>query len=310
MNSLNKLSVLFFLLLAGVLTSCSSGPKETDIVNSRKNRAAELTDFGNKYYNDGKYEQSLVFFNLSLEENIASDFEPGIIKSNNSIGKVYLNLNDTETAEKYFLAAYDLSEKIKDKNLIIVSSNNLGELYLQTEDFRKAEKMLDKAFAAADSGSEESAVILHNLGISYKKQDDFDKALSRFNQAVKINIALKEHSRLAANYYMIASIYSKREDYNQAESFLLKALDEDKIIENSYGIGKDFKAIGIVLEKKGDTEAAYSYFMKSYMVFDVLKSRNDTVEVLEKLKNLAAELKREKDAAFFSARLDSLINRS
>ena len=298
-TNLTIYTVLLFLLF-----SCSSAPKETDIVNSRKNKAAELTEFGNSYYSEGKYDQALVFFNLALEENIASDNEPGIIKSNNSAGKAYLYTDKLEMAEKSFKKAYEMSLKINDRDLRTVSSNNLGELYIRTGEYKKAEGMLEKAFDSAGTNSEEAAVILHNLGITLKKNKDYSKALSRFNQSAKINNSNKKHANLAANYYMIASIHSKKESYDNAESFLLKALEEDKLVENSYGIGKDFKALAIVMEKKGDTESAYGYFLKSYMVFDVLKIRPEIAAVLKKLKNTASQLERVKDSAYFASELE------
>ncbi len=124
----NKRITLFALLIfsAAVFISCSSAPKETDIVNDRKNKAAELTDFGNSYYANGEYTQALVFFKLALDENVASDNEPGIIKSCNSAGKAAMNADDMESAEKYFLRALNISEKLNDKNFRSVSSNNLG----------------------------------------------------------------------------------------------------------------------------------------------------------------------------------------
>ena len=298
---------LFALLTSAVflIISCSSAPKETDVVNSRKNKAAELTDFGNSYYENGEYKQALVFFRLALDENIAADYEEGIIKSCNSAGKAALNLGENESAEKYFLQALNLSEKLEDKNFRTVSSNNLGEFYFMTGDYKKAEKMFENAFASADTNSVESAVILHNLGRVFIKEEDYSKALSRFSQSAKINNAEKKHAELAANYYMIASVHSKKESYDNAESFLLKALEEDKIVENSFGIGKDFKALGIVNEKKGSLETAYGYYLKSYMVFDVLKNNSEIKEVLIKLSETAATLGREKDSAYFSSVLEN-----
>ncbi len=297
----------FILILSAFLLmfSCSSAPKETDVVNSRKNKAAELTDFGNNYYAEGKYDQALVFFKLALDENIASDNEPGIAMSCNSAGKSSLNLDDTESAEKYFLQALSISEKLNDTKLRTVSSNNLGELYIRTGEYKKASEMLEKAFASAGTDSLEAAVILHNMGIAYKKDGDYTKALSRFSHSAKINQAEKKHAELAANYYMSASVYSKNKNYDNAESFLLKALEEDKIVENSFGIGKDFKALGIVNEKKGNLETAYGYYLKSYMVFDVLKNKPEIKELLGKLSETAATLGREKDSAYFSSALEN-----
>ncbi len=309
MKKYNTLPAVLLFLTAAVFISCSSAPKETDVVNSRKNRAAELTDFGNSYYANGEYSQALVFFRLALDENIASDNEPGIIRSCNSAGRASMDLENYEDAEKYFLQALSLSEKLEDRTFRTISANNLGDLYLRTEKYKKAEEMFDKSFASAETGSPEAAVILHNLGrIALKNGEDYDKALSRFSQSAKINLAEKKHAELAANYYMTASVYSKMESYDNAESYLLKALEEDKIVENSFGIGKDFKALGIVNEKKGNIETAYGYYLKSYMVFDVLKNMAEIKELLEKLTVISKELGMEKDSSYFASVLEKYTN--
>ena len=305
MTKKNKPLIALLVTSVFFIISCSSAPKETDVVNSRKNRAAELTEFGNNYSANGDYRQALVFFKLALDENIAADYEPGIIKSCNSAGNAALNTGETENAEKYFLQALSLSEKIDDRKSRSISSNNLGELYLRTGNYKKAEEMLEQAFAAADTKSIESAAILYNLGIALKKEEEYSKALSRFSQSAQINEAHKKHAELAANYYMIASIHSKEKSYENAESFLLKALEEDKIVENTLGIGQVQKALGIVNEKKGNLETAYGYYLKSYMVFDVLKNNSELKELLSKLSQTASILGREKDAAYFSSVLEN-----
>ena len=297
----------FILIVSAFLLmfSCSSAPKETDIINARKNKAAELTDFGNNYYAEGKYDQALVFFKLALDENIASDNEPGIAMSCNSAGNASLYLDDTESAEKYFLQALSISEKIDNRQLRSDSSNNLGVLYLRTGKYKKANEMLEKAFASAETNSVEAAVILHNLGTSYKKDGDYSKAIARFSQAAKINLSEKKHAKLADNFYMTASVYSKEKNYDSAETFLLKALEEYKLVEKTYSIGKTHKALGIVNEKKGNLETAYGYYLKSYMVFDVLKNNPEIKELLGKLSETAATLGREKDSAYFSSALEN-----
>ncbi len=297
-RSVLSIRLLAACLLAAILLSCSSAPKKTDVVLEKKNLAAEYTEFGNSYFNQGNYNQALEFFVLALSANISVDNEEGIAQSQNSIGKVLVAIGELDLAEQKFSQSLDLAYKIDSPLLIIQSANNLGEVHMQRGDLQKAVSLFQEALKQINdpgrgpSGKEdkrgEGAIVFHNLGSAYKKLNELDKALEFLGNAVEINLELKRFEELASNYYMIASIHSKNGDYETALNYANLALQNDKIVENSLGIGKDLYALGAIKAKAGQHEQAYDFFYKSYQVYQALTVYREILKILPHL-ILAAE---------------------
>ncbi len=285
-------------LPATLLLSCSSAPKKTDTVLEKKNLAAEYTEFGNSYFNQGNYKQALEFFALSLSANISVDNEEGIAQSTNSIGKVLVAIGELDLAEKNFSKSLDLSYKIDSPLLIIQSANNLGEVYMQRDELEKAVSLFQEALKQINdpdrgpSGKEdkraEGAIVFHNLGSAYKKLNELDEALTFLENAAEINLELKRFEELASNYYMIASIHSKNGDYDTALNYANLALQNDKMVENSLGIGQDLYALGAIHARAGQHDLAYELFYKSYQVYQALTVYQEIRKILPHL-ILAAE---------------------
>ncbi|MBN2444286.1 MAG: tetratricopeptide repeat protein [Spirochaetales bacterium] len=270
MKGLYRIVFLFSILH---LMGCSSAPNKPDEVVDKKNRAVEYAEYGNNYFNQGMYSQALNFFNLSLAYNGAVYNEVGMIQSYNSIGKVYIALDEMEKADESFLSALNIALLINDSELIAQSINNQGELLLKQKEYDRAlEKFMEALKPLKVLAREKLSIIYHNIGIVYKRKNDPDTSLKYFEKALSINLGKKKHEEIASNYYMISSLYAEKGEYEIAYSFALKALGEDKKVENSLGIAKDFQALGIIMLKTGKEREAYDYFKNCYFVYKSMKN--------------------------------------
>jgi len=302
-----KLIPIFLTAIIFLFTiACSSAPKKTSEVNTRKNRAADYLEFGNRYFKDGLYNQALVFFNISLDENIAADFEPGISRVKSSIGRTYLLIGDISNAEKYIQESYNLAKELGDNELVAISANNFAELNIFKNLLPEADKFISEAMAQAKTKSSIQAEIYHTLAIIERKKGESEKALATINKAIQINKDNKAHSNLAANYYFAASIYSQENNYSKAVEMLNMAIKEDRIEENSYGIAKDYKALGIVSLKNNKKEEAYSFFIKSLNIFRVIKNTEEEKSVLNFLIEISADLGKTSDTENLKAQLGAI----
>ncbi|MCP5514870.1 MAG: tetratricopeptide repeat protein [Spirochaetales bacterium] len=296
---LSLLSFAFFL-------SCSSAPAKPDAVSSRKNRAADITGFGNNYFIQGQYNQALVFFKLALDENTAVDFEPGISRTSNSIGKVYLVTGEFDKAEQYLNDAYEIAKKLENRELTAISARNMAELYIEQGKIEESDALLNEALSNSESYPLIKAEVYHTVAISLRKKGNFSEAISYIDRASEINLREKAHSSLAANYYLAASVYSRQNNFSKSVEMLNKAIDEDRIVENSYGLAKDYKALGIVHLKNSKPEEAYPFFIKSIKIFDVIDNKSEIKSVLEYLIEISTLLDRPLDAAYFKSRLTEI----
>ncbi len=301
---------LFLLIIAAsLLTGCSTTEKllPGEVVEKR-NKAAEYAEYGTKYYNEADYSQALDFFFLALKENILVDSEKGIAESYNSIGKTYLTAGKTATAQEYFLKARDVAEHLNDPGLIIRCTNNSGEVFLANQAYKSALNTFRKAFALIESPQkyEDSAVILHNLGVTYKRLENYEKAEEYLLLSLEYNGKNEKYKEMASDNYVLASIYSKKGDYSRAESYINKALEFDRRTENSYGITKDLTAKGLILRKSEQKEEAYYIFKRGALVAESLSLPQDLILCLKNLEELSKELSYSEDTRLWRTTREKL----
>ena len=296
------LTAIVFLFMA----SCSSAPKKTSEINTRKNRAADYMEFGNQYFRQGLYDMALVFFGMAYDENIAADFEPGISRVSSSIGRTFLLLGDFTYAEKYIQKSYDFAKQLGDRDLIALSANNFAELNIYKNLIPEAEKFIVEAVAQASANSNTLAEAYHNLALIEQRKGEPRKALATINRAIEINKKNESYLNLAANYYLAASIFSQENNFTKATEMLFIALDNDRLVENSYGLAKDYKALGIVSLKDSNKEEAYTFFIRSLNIFMVIKNIDEEKSVLEFLIEIATDLGKTSDAENFKEQLGAI----
>ncbi len=300
---------------AATAFSCSSAPpaKEEEVI--QKNQAVQFAESGNKYYNDGLYDQALGFFRLSLFYNGAVFNERGIVESHNSIGKTYIALGSYDLAAQSFALAIELARNTADKELVATCLNNQAELALARKQNDQALSLLTEAVSTGSGIKQQKlAVIHHNLGLVYKRLGRLDQAIASFKTALGMNLQNKGYVEAASNYYMLSSVFSEKADYVQAIENAQKALELDKKFENSLGIAKDCYALGILSARSGKDADAYRYYRNGLFVYDSLIAIRPTLSFKEEKKDLlqalvqtAQKLKDDKNAAEYAALLKELL---
>lgn len=268
--------VYVLLIVLWVCSSCSSlpGKKEIRTVDIR-NKAAEYHKDGINQFNSGRYAQALDLFDLAYKLNASIDYEEGLAITLNSIGRTKLATGEKSVSLEAFTKALSVSERLNNIALIQTSKNNLAEYYLNEEDLINAYDILSEELADSDvSKSKENAKLAHTLSLVLRKQGKYDEALIYLNRSLKYNMKNDMYRGLAADYYMLASIYSLRSKYDEALNYALEALKNDKIIEFSHGIAADLEALSIISSKMGSKEDAEIYKMRAQTVLDAISTLN------------------------------------
>ncbi len=287
-----------FTALIIIFSGCSStGKLKQGEVVDKKNRAAGYATFGSHHYDEAEYDQALDFFFLALKQNILIDNDRGIIESYNSIGNTYLAAGKTKSAERYYGKAMEIAKVYNDPKLLIRCKNNQGEIYLAKEDYAAALNLFKKAFGDVSNPkkSKDSAILLHNIGVAYKRLDNYQEAEKYLLRSIKLNKKNNKFKELASDNYVLSSLYSKHKQYSDALVFIEKALEFDKRTENSYGIAKDLYAKGIIQKKAGSPKEAYYTFKRGALIFESLNIPVELIQCLRQLENLATELNIPKD---------------
>ncbi|WP_319562353.1 tetratricopeptide repeat protein [Marispirochaeta sp.] len=298
----------FLLLIA--FSGCSSVPEQPETVSQTKTRAAEYTDYGNRYFDQALFDQALKFYAMALENNIAVDHKEGIILSRDSIGQTYLMMGLFTEADSALQAARELAVQIARKDLELRVLNSQGKLALNQGDTEKAGRLFNEALLLLESSDNPAANvqadIYHSIGALNKLTGDLQEARANLEQSIRINSRLDREEEIAGSYYMLASVFSKLEDFSTAREYLLSALSIDKKIENKLGIADDYFALGIVTEKMGKLDEAYLHFQTALDIYAVLNRTDSTIETLSFLTGIAEELGLMNEAEIYKNTLERI----
>lgn len=160
-----------------------------------------LHDYGEVLKDIGDYRQALEKLNQALVVYQSKPYKFAIPQSLVFLGDVYIEMEEYDEAESYFMKALDY-EDIMSMNICTHLYNELGKLYLGRKQIQKAEVAFLKALEKAEKNNlkKHSLVSYENLYKIYAKTDDYQKALNYLEKvtALKHDILSKEKSERIA----------------------------------------------------------------------------------------------------------------
>lgn len=168
--------------------------------------------FAHTYALEGEHEQALSAYST------AARFFPGTHLPSLYLGMQYSRMDTLSLAEEYFMMAYDICPT--DPLLL----NELGVVYYKKTDFLKAKTYLKKAYEAINASKSESKSwisVYSNLGHTYRKMGDEERALKCFKTVL-------ENWKPTANIWCsLGFIYMKMKKMEKAIEALHNALALD-----------------------------------------------------------------------------------
>jgi tetratricopeptide (TPR) repeat protein len=103
--------------------------------------------------------------------------------------------------------------------------SQIGQLLLQMGNYTRAQQFFQVLLERGNRDEDQAACadILHQLGYTFHRNNDFDRALRFYKQAVQLSQESIEHMRaLVATYYNIGSIYRQQKNYELSIEFFEK----------------------------------------------------------------------------------------
>lgn len=214
---------------------------------SIKNKSiqASLNDSAVELWSKGNYQEALRVINKAYKNAVVQNDSFIIAKSLNNTGLIYWSLGENATSIFYYEQSIDILRKIKNK------------------------KELMNAFL--------------NIGIAYKENAYYDKALSYLFEAASLFEAEKDSIRLSSSYNTIGNVYRILRDYEKSLNYHYKALAIRTQIKYENGIAGSFNNIGTVYKHLEQYDSAIAYFNASL----TLKSKiNKPEQAANTLSNL------------------------
>lgn len=217
---------------------------------------------GDAYYYQDQLDSTIYYYQLSLEYYLKTKLNYEISGVYNDIGQVLQVQNYLDSSIIHFelaLQYIDVLELPEGYYSILINIANshfykaeyplANELYLKVLDEGSSYLSLDRL-----------SVLYSNLGLSYRKSSNFDKAIIYYKKALTIDDSLHKKNELAIDYSNIGGAYFAWKQYDEALSFFKKAYE----IYLQYGFSRDVSSslsnmasVYRVIEKYEEAELNY-----------------------------------------------------
>lgn len=147
-----------------------------------------LGNIGLLFYHQKDCAKAKEFLELAIETHKALNYKEGIANHLGHIGLIYMEEKNYDQALEYIREAYQIHKELGYMRGAATQLGNMGLIYKETKAYEKAlychkhALELDKAIGFAQGEGED----LFNLGEIYELQDEKNKALEYFHQALLV----------------------------------------------------------------------------------------------------------------------------
>jgi len=256
----------------------------------KRGDAYALKNIGLGYYYQGKYIETLDYWNQSLKIFDSLRDQIGVANILNNIGAVYQDQGDDAKGLEYSLRSLEISEKTGDKLRILSALHNVGTIYYNKSEgaieenreinLDKALKYLLMALPLCEALKDDEAlgVISGNIGEIYFNKGDDKNALVYFNKSLKVS-GNTANSSFAFNG--IGKLYLRKQNFNKALEYHEQAYNIAKKLSNQLNMVRSLQGIAKVYISKKDFKQALIYYNQAKNIAEEMNSRPDLKDIYQ-----------------------------
>jgi tetratricopeptide (TPR) repeat protein len=228
-------------------------------------------------------------FKLALEhmkraESLASDKED-LMHIYNWLGIIYGSMSYLDDAMFYFSRSLSLARHLGNRNMQTSILNNIAVIYQKKGELNKALSYYEEILRL-QTGKREKVASYNNIATIYYKKGNYQKAVEYFQKAIEISERYGYYHEASIIKLNLGNTYRKMKDYEKAEKYLLEGLEGVKRVGDKYAEATGYGYIGSLYKNKGDKENAKDYFTRAYDLFKSIGAERDAEKVLSAIREL------------------------
>jgi len=129
---------------------------------------------------------------------------------------------------------------------IAVSQNSIGNIYLALEQYDLAIMQFEKSLQIEEKADNKLglAINYHNIGYAQEALGHLDVALNNYNKSLSYNEAIDSEIGRMICYNSIGGIYLKKENYKDAEPIIRDALEKALKLKDQFYIASSYINLG------------------------------------------------------------------
>lgn len=171
---------------------------------------------------------------------------------------------------------------------IAVSQNSIGNVYLILEQYDLANKQFQKSLEIEKKSGNRLGLAINyqNIGFTYEATGDLVNALRNYKLSLEYNEQLNSNLGRVICYNSIGQIYIKQKKYNDAKVIIEKALKKALQIGDQFYIALSYINLGWVQEKMGELALSEVHLKKGLQVAKTYELNLSIVEADKHLSEL------------------------
>ena len=137
---------------------------------------------------------------------------------------------------------------------IAVSQNSIGNIYLILDQFQLALKQFEKSIAIEKKAGNRLGLAINyqNIGYAYEAQGELENALRNYKLSLEFNEQIDSNLGRVICYNSIGQVYIKQRKFDDAKVIIEKALTKALTINDQFYIAASYINLGWVQNEMGD----------------------------------------------------------
>ena len=204
----------------------------------------------------------LFIINISYAEKIDTNYINALFLKAENYSKLSNQQNDSKIISLY-IDAIHISDSLNFKSKKAESYQRLGNYYRNKADYQNALENLFLALSNVNENNWLMSSILNNIGVVYRRLDDYNTALDFHLKALKIAESISDKKNISVSWNSIGNINTFLANYPEALFNFRRALELETSTQNKLGEAINCNNIGEVHAMIGNIDSATYYFERS-----------------------------------------------
>ena len=205
-------------------------------------------------YTDTKPDKAIEYANQGLSLSKRIDFKKGQSICLNALGLAYYEFGKFDTALVYFENRYEIVSKLKDSLGIAETYDNMGVIYIHFGKTEKAIELRTKANKIYTSLNKKNNLASGYtwIGTIYKEKGEYSIALNFYLKALKIYEEEKNENDIGYPLLNISSVFRYLKQYDQAKRYALDAKTKFSKAKYLKGVGVSLYRLALIYDEEKD----------------------------------------------------------
>lgn len=189
------------------------------------------------YYYSDQIDSTVIYYLKSLEYYLKTNLNNEIAGVYNDIGQMLLLKKENDSSQIYFDFALEYIDRDElPEGYYSIMINKANAIY-NAGNYSEATSIFEMILKEGSPylSEERKAILYGNLGLSYKKTANFDKAIYYYQKGLKLAQSLDDQYSIAIDLSNIAAVYISWKKYNEA----LDYFQQSYRLYEKYGYSRD-----------------------------------------------------------------------